>query len=228
MKAFAIFTSLAVAIAASSGVSAAVLGAAGGVQCANETVVSETFIGPNKDVKMTTSRCNDAQPVHALINEPTDVCDAQCDTNCFNPAGGGPNEADCAVIAGALLYESDPANSGDAFYIPLRCVPGSLVTRYVMCGGADHARYMCTQYGPTNRVTMQYHSCETYFLNQARDANGLSYCRSDWITVLNYIASTCDAAHDAHGGNCVAADEKWYIQYVSAFAYGYPSRCTCT
>ncbi|KAI0778060.1 hypothetical protein BD413DRAFT_608727 [Trametes elegans] len=195
MKAFTFFTSLAVALSASSGVSAAVLGAGGSLACNNEVVVSETFIGANKDVKLTTSHCGDAPHVNAHGKEvaslskrqanttATNVCGAQCNTFCFNPSGNGPNEDDCKIIADALLYDSQ--NTGPLFNIS---ASGS----------------------PTDKVTMQYGSCQTYFLNQ--DFTDLTYCRSDWSSLVNWLASDCNGANNAHGGLCVAADQSWYVQ----------------
>ncbi len=34
----------------------------------------------------------------------------------------------------------------------------------------------------TNKVTMQYNTCLTYFLNQ--DFNTLTYCRTEWVSPL--------------------------------------------
>ncbi|KAI0770890.1 hypothetical protein BD413DRAFT_693624 [Trametes elegans] len=191
MKAFTLFTSFAVALAASSGVSATVLGASGSLACKNEVIVSETFIGANKDVKLTTSHCGDAPHVNAhgkqvaslSKRQAANVCGAQCNTFCFNPAGNGPNEDDCKIIAGALLY--DTQNTGALFNIS---ASGS----------------------PTDKVTMQYGSCLTYFLNQA--STDLTYCRSDWSSLVNWLASDCNSANNAHGGLCVAADQRWYVQ----------------
>ncbi|KAI0638728.1 hypothetical protein C8Q77DRAFT_1046134 [Trametes polyzona] len=187
-----VLTSL-VLFLASSAVNAAVLGSSTTPTCENEVVVSETFIGEDKNVKVTQSHCDETPFVTAqgtVVSsltkrqaDPTNVCGAQCNTFCFNGAGGGPNEDDCAVIANALLFDSQNGK-------PL---------------------FNATAAGtPTNKVTMQFHSCTTYFLNQA--ATDLTYCRSDWSTLVTWLAGDCNAAHNAHGGLCVAADQRWYIQ----------------
>ncbi|CDO77986.1 hypothetical protein BN946_scf184452.g1 [Trametes cinnabarina] len=111
MKYFsAILASLAVL---ASGVSAASLGS---VVCADEVVADTTHIGANKDVKVTYSHCGvtplvtaqgkEVSSLHKRQSNATNVCGAPCNTFCFTPSGGGPNEGDCTVIADALLYDS--------------------------------------------------------------------------------------------------------------------------
>ena len=81
---------------------------------------------------------------------------------------------------------------------------------------------------------MQYGSCLTYFLNQDTSTT-LEYCRSDWVRALflppfpslsagltrvtasqsslvTWLSSDCNAANSAHGGLCVAQDQRWYVQ----------------
>ncbi|KAI8969695.1 hypothetical protein BD414DRAFT_502799 [Trametes punicea] len=194
MKSFtALLAGISLFLAASGvSVSATVLGAGGSLACKNEVVASETFIGVNKDVKVTYSHCNDVPLVTANGKEvsslskrqdDSNVCGAQCNTFCFTPSGGGPNEGDCQVIADALLYDSQ--NVGALFNI-------------TASGTA------------TDKITMQYSSCLTYFLNQ--DSSNLTYCRTDWSSLVTWLSGDCDAANNAHGGLCVAADQRWYIQ----------------
>ncbi|KAJ8501484.1 hypothetical protein ONZ51_g633 [Trametes cubensis] len=176
-----------------SGASAAAFGSAASLSaCNNEVVASETFIGKDHNVKLTASHCGAAPHVSShgtLLNKrqsnstSVNVCGAQCNTFCFNPSGGGPNEDDCAVIADAILY--DEQNVGALFNI-------------TAAGTA------------TDKITMQYGSCLTYFLNQ--DSEQLTYCRSDWSSLVTWLSGDCNAANNAHGGLCVAADQTWYIQ----------------
>ncbi|KAI0658351.1 hypothetical protein C8Q70DRAFT_190681 [Cubamyces menziesii] len=177
-----------------SGASSATLGSAASLSvCDNEVVASETFIGKDHNVKLTTSHCDGVPQVSsqgALLNKrqhtpgpPVNVCGNQCDTHCFNPSGGGPNENDCAVIADALLY--DEQNVGDLFNVTYNSSPG-------------------------DKVTMQYGSCLTYFLNQ--NSRDFIYCRSDWSSLVTWLSGDCNAANNAHGGLCVATDGDWYIQ----------------
>ncbi|CDO70300.1 hypothetical protein BN946_scf184603.g11 [Trametes cinnabarina] len=65
-----------------------------------------------------------------------------------------------------------------------------------------------------DKITMQYASCTTYFLNQ--DFSDLVYCRTDWSALVTWLVSDCNAANNAHGRLCVADDQRWYIQYISS------------
>ncbi|KAI6113923.1 hypothetical protein EDD16DRAFT_1521098 [Pisolithus croceorrhizus] len=53
-------------------------------------------------------------------------------------------------------------------------------------------------FGKGTPIFMQYASCETFFVNQA--TYNETYCRNDW------------SQENAHGGNCVASDQSWFIQ----------------
>ena len=73
---------------------------------------------------------------------------------------------------------------------------------------------------------MKYNTCLTYFLNQ--DFNTLTYCRTEWVSftthaheevltrlkskLVDWLASNCSASNGAHGGLCVANDQRWYVQ----------------
>ncbi|KAI0641246.1 hypothetical protein C8Q79DRAFT_1014656 [Trametes meyenii] len=190
MKSFALLSCLSYVLAAS----AISLGnvATVATECKDETVAAETYIGEAKDVKVTYSHCGSVPLVNAegevvssltKRQDPVNVCGAPCNTFCFNPSGGGPNEDDCKVIADALLFDSQ--SIGPLFNI--------------------------TAFNtPTGKITMQYQSCLTYFLNQ--DSSELEYCRNDWSSLVTWLASDCNAANNAHGGLCVAQDQRWYIQ----------------
>ena len=81
----------------------------------------------------------------------------------------------------------------------------------------------------TQKITMQFRSCMTYILNQ--DTVPLTYCRTDWVRIstydslemifirsilqsqlVDYISLNCQATQNAHGGLCVANDQRWYVQ----------------
>ncbi|PPQ90709.1 hypothetical protein CVT25_005017 [Psilocybe cyanescens] len=151
-------------------------------------ILSEKLIGKDRNVKMTTLACSgdihSRNSVEARQNTsiPLNVCGAECNTNCFIPAGGGPDPNECHVIADALRYESQ--NSGAIFSIPN--------------GNAT-----------TNPIVMQFRSCKTFFVNQ--DLGPLTYCRTDWAALIDWLAPTCQATQNAHGGNCVAADQRWFV-----------------
>jgi hypothetical protein len=149
-------------------------------------IIAEEYIGEDHNVKMTTLSCSEQiQPRHILAERqaPVNVCGAQCNTNCFLPAGGGPDPNDCHVIADALRYDSQ--NVGALFAIP-------------------------NGNSTTNPVVMQYISCKTFFVNQ--DLVPLEYCRTDWASLIDFVAPNCQATQNAHGGNCVAVDQSWFVQ----------------
>ncbi|KAG7095314.1 hypothetical protein E1B28_006079 [Marasmius oreades] len=64
--------------------------------------------------------------------------------------------------------------------------------------------------GTNNTIVMTFRSCKTFFVNH--DLGDLAYCRTDWADVLDFVAFNCQAPQNAHGGNCVAADQRWFIQ----------------
>ncbi|KAJ8501485.1 hypothetical protein ONZ51_g630 [Trametes cubensis] len=188
------FYSFLIAFAASvSAVSGALIaaGAPDTTVCASEKIAYETYVGKDHNVKLTYSHCADAPLVAANGHEvaaldkrqSNNVCGAACNTYCWSPSGGGPSESDCTVIADALLYDSQ--NIGVLFNVTATGTP-------------------------TDKITMQYGSCLTYFLNQ--DFTTLVYCRTEWSKLVNWLASDCDASNNAHGGLCVATDQRWYVQ----------------
>ena len=79
---------------------------------------------------------------------------------CFNPGVGGPNPNDCNVIGNALLYNTQ--SQGALFTIPAQA----------------------------DTVVMRYHSCLTFFRNQAKPAIDLQYNRTDWVCEF-YLRSRC-------------------------------------
>lgn len=150
--------------------------------CRNEEILAMYPIGKNEEVQAQVLSCSDLPNVmdrSAGQRRQTNVCGNACTTNCFSPAGGGPNPNDCQVIANALLYDSQ--NIGALFNIAV----GS-------------------------PIYMQYASCETFFVNQA--SYNETYCRTDWSSIVSYVATNCQSQQNAHGGNCVASDQTWFIQ----------------
>ncbi|KAF9563514.1 hypothetical protein CPC08DRAFT_599090, partial [Agrocybe pediades] len=157
----------------------------------NAEVLEETFIGKDHNVKMTTLSCAGGSSLvssrRSLLERqtttPLNVCGAKCNTNCFLPAGGGPDPNDCHVITDALKFEAQ--NTGAIFVIPNG---NSTVSLFLM-----------------------FSSCKTFFLNQ--DLGPLAYCRTDWVRFTRRVlAFNCQATQNAHGGNCVAADQRWFVQ----------------
>ncbi|KAI8969697.1 hypothetical protein BD414DRAFT_256923 [Trametes punicea] len=178
-------------LSASTAASAALIGSRTNSTCVSEYVAYETYIGKDRNVKLTYSHCDEAPLVSSDAHDSAplakrqsnNVCGAPCNTYCWTPSGGGPNTNDCSVIADALLYDSQ--NVGVLFNVTATGTP-------------------------TDKVTMQYSSCLTYFLNQ--DFSTLVYCRTEWSKLVNWLATDCDADNNAHGGLCVATDQRWYVQ----------------
>ncbi|PPQ96087.1 hypothetical protein CVT26_004719 [Gymnopilus dilepis] len=165
-------------------------------------VLSESYIGKDKNVKMTSLSCTikgDSKRDTLVKRQtpPLDVCGANCDTNCFLPAGGGPDPNECHVIADALRYDSQ--NVG-VERLHLLKILGALFT--IPSGPGNNVT--------TNPVVMQYSSCKTFFVNQ--DVQALEYCRTDWAALIDWVAPNCQATQNAHGGNCVAVDQRWFVQ----------------
>ncbi|KAJ3827752.1 hypothetical protein F5880DRAFT_1503624 [Lentinula raphanica] len=150
-----------------------------------EEILSETYIGEEKNVKFQRITCPAATTVkRALAPRQTNVCGNTCNTNCFTPSGGGPNPNDCHVIADALRFDSQ--NVGALFEIGT---------------------------GSNNTIALTYASCESFYVNQ--DPTTQLYCRTDWAAVIDFVAPNCQATQNAHGGNCVATDQQFFIQYVA-------------
>ncbi|KAJ8502977.1 hypothetical protein ONZ45_g11254 [Pleurotus djamor] len=148
--------------------------------CPGGTVLSTTFIGEHKDVKLEELYCPGLAS-RDLEARQANVCGAQCNTNCFTPSGGGPDPNECHVISDALLFASQ--NTGQIFTVGT---------------------------GTNNTLSLSYRSCTTFFRNQ--DVSPLNYCRTDMAAVIDFVAFNCQAPQNAHGGNCVAADQRWFIQ----------------
>ncbi|OCH88829.1 hypothetical protein OBBRIDRAFT_836274 [Obba rivulosa] len=171
--------------------SAALIGSGPAAACEGRTTLAQSYVGANKDVKAEYVYC--ANDLRSDVSTSTgagsdifarqnDVCGAACTTYCWTPSGGGPDPNDCTVIQDALLYDSE--NTGPLFSL-------------------DPATN-------TSMIVMTYNTCQTYILDQTNSS--LTYCRSDWATLVNYIAFNCQATQNAHGGVCVADDQRWYIQ----------------
>ncbi|KAI0032446.1 hypothetical protein K488DRAFT_49945 [Vararia minispora EC-137] len=159
--------------------------------CKDSKVVQKGTAGQNHEVIVEYVQCSnedELRSVHETIRfarqaTPANVCGNTCNTNCFpGQVGTGPNPYDCQIIANALLYDNQNV--------------GSLFTT-----------------NPTNGtavLTMQYSTCKALFVDQAGVA--LQYCRSDFSSLVEYLAFNCQAQQNAHGGNCVATDQRWFVQ----------------
>ncbi|KAI6046639.1 hypothetical protein EDC04DRAFT_2887901 [Pisolithus marmoratus] len=166
--------------------------------CEDAEVLTTHSIGRNEEVQAQVLSCsNRPSPTvdSVALAAPTNVCGHTCNTNCFTPAGGGPDPNDCQVIAHALLYANQNTGACHSIYDE---------TKLHLHQGTN---FNITVGSP---IFMQYASCETFFVNQA--SYNETYCRNDWASVIEYVAFNCQAQQNAHGGNCVASDQTWFIQ----------------
>nr|BAL02926.1 hypothetical protein [Pholiota nameko] len=158
----------------------------------NKVVTSTQFIGENKNVKLEHITCDaikasEVAEKGALLQarQTPNVCGAPCTTDCFLPAGGGPDPNDCHIIADALRFDSQ------------NVAPVFTVTN-----------------GTNNVLSLTFASCTSFFLNQA--TTSLTYCRTDFASLVDFIAPNCQATQNAHGGLCVANDGRWFVQVQHA------------
>ncbi|THH14083.1 hypothetical protein EW146_g6216 [Bondarzewia mesenterica] len=174
------------------------------IQCDDKKTLSQTVIGENKNVGVEVVQCSNVitpvldelaeRDAFAFEKRQTDVCGATCNTICFTPTGGGPDPNECHVIADALLYDSQNI--------------GKRVSILYQLGAYNDER--------GSHDLLQAHSspwtplCETFIVNQA--GIPLQYCRTDWSALVDYIAFNCQSTQNAHGGDCVAADQRWFVQ----------------
>ncbi|KAH8091372.1 hypothetical protein BXZ70DRAFT_1011185 [Cristinia sonorae] len=169
--------------------------------CEAPTVVEETFIGENKNVQVQALKCANDVALEKRQGPPPsgNVCGATCNTNCFPGGTGGPDPNECHVIADAILFDSQ--NLG-------RFHAGLLL----IANPANNVDPSGTLFNITQGtiIDMKFRSCESFFVNQASE--NLTYCRTDWSPVLDFVAFNCQSTQSAHGGNCVAADQRWFIQ----------------
>ncbi|KAJ3807399.1 hypothetical protein F5876DRAFT_79738 [Lentinula aff. lateritia] len=145
--------------------------------CAGEEILSETYIGEEKNVKLQHITCPPTPAKRALAPRQTNVCGNTCTTNCFVPSGGGPVPDDCHVIADALRT----VHSRQALSVQVN-----------------------------NTIALTYATCESFYVNQ--DPTTQIYCRTDWAAVIDWVAPNCQSTQNAHGGNCVATDQQFFIQ----------------
>ncbi|KAF5391186.1 hypothetical protein D9757_003123 [Collybiopsis confluens] len=127
--------------------------------CTGEVVVSETFIGEEKNVKLQHVSCPVAPTVAKRAIAPrqtSDVCGNACETNCFS-SGSEPTSNDCHVIADALRFQSQ--NESALFEI---------------------------ETGVNNTVVLTFETCTTFYVNQ--DPFDQLYCRTDWATLVDFAS----------------------------------------
>ncbi|EKM55987.1 uncharacterized protein PHACADRAFT_209491 [Phanerochaete carnosa HHB-10118-sp] len=156
--------------------------------CQNPRALDTTYIGRNNEVLVRQIACDSvptSQVARAIeARQSTNACSEPTTTNCFTPAGGGPDPNDCQVIAGAISFNSQGDVLGDTF--------------------------MLAPSGSAAVVSMSFQSCESFIVNQL--GSNLTYCLTDWASTINNLAFNCQATQNAHGGNAVANDQSFFIQ----------------
>ncbi|KAF9457125.1 hypothetical protein BDZ94DRAFT_267077 [Collybia nuda] len=154
--------------------------------CAGQTTLSETYIGENKNVKVEFATCPD---VVSSSFKQRDVLEARqtnvCATTCQRNCflpAGGGPDPNECHVIADAL-KFESQNTGPFFQIGT---------------------------GTNNTIVMTYSSCKTFFVNQ--DFGDLVYCRTNWSSTIDNLAFNCQSTQNAHGGNCVATDQRWFIQ----------------
>ncbi|KAF9043210.1 hypothetical protein BJ165DRAFT_230511 [Panaeolus papilionaceus] len=152
---------------------------------------ASTWIGKDKNVEVYTVSCptptvkNDARGLEALSPRQTTTPANVCGAQC---------NTNCFT----------PSGGGPD---PNEC---HVITDALLFANENTGAIFPINASPNNTVVMQYRSCKTFFLNQAQGP--LAYCRSDWASLVDSLAFNCQATQNAHGGNCVAQDGRWFVQ----------------
>ncbi|KIK64049.1 hypothetical protein GYMLUDRAFT_259094 [Collybiopsis luxurians FD-317 M1] len=158
--------------------------------CPGQSTVSETYIGANHNVKLTQVHCpeNPTPERRALSsrqgNGTAPVVDV-CGATC---------NTNCFTPSGGGPNPNDCSVIADA----MRYYSQNVNDTFLIGTGTN------------NTVVAQYSTCQTFYVNQ--DPVEQSYCLTDWAAIVDFIAPNCQATQNAHGGNCVAADQQWFIQ----------------
>ncbi|KAJ6555219.1 hypothetical protein DFH09DRAFT_575005 [Mycena vulgaris] len=155
---------------------------AGGV-CVGQVTESETFIGQDKNVKVQQVTCPDVRIQSRVLGARQNTSDV-----CGNTCG-----TNCFTPAGGGPVPNDCHIIADALRFDSQNI-GALFTIGT---------------GTNNTIVMQFSSCLTFFVNQ--DFSTLEYCRTDWASLIDFVAPNCQSTQNAHGGNCVATDQRWFV-----------------
>ncbi|KAJ3991607.1 hypothetical protein F5050DRAFT_1124615 [Lentinula boryana] len=155
------------------------------IVCPGQLTVSEIFIGAENNVKLAQVYCpeNTAPALNARQDNGTAL--DVCGATC---------ETNCFTPSGGGPDPNDCTVIADAMRFYSQNVNDTF--------------YIGT--GTNNTVVLTYSTCETFYVNQ--DPVEQSYCYSDWASIVDYIAPNCQSTQNAHGGNCIAEDQQWFIQ----------------
>ncbi|KAH7908280.1 hypothetical protein BJ138DRAFT_1115979 [Hygrophoropsis aurantiaca] len=158
--------------------------------CEDKAVLSTSFVGQNSDVKAETFSCSNSLSEFSALSAASTADDPTdvCGASCTT---------NCFTPSGGGPNPNDCQIIVDALLYDSQNI-GALFTIAANTSG----------------VAMTYATCETFIIDQA--SYDLTYCRDDWSNVVEYVAFNCQSTQNAHGGNCVATDERWFIQVQTA------------
>ncbi|KIM37646.1 hypothetical protein M413DRAFT_448430 [Hebeloma cylindrosporum] len=153
-----------------------------------QEVVSTEFIGANKNVKLEHISCNTLASSQA-IKHGTSLQTRQVPSVC-----GAPCATTCFTPSGGGPDPNDCHIIADA----LRFDSQNIGPIFQVSNGTSDV------------LSLSFSSCTSFFLNQA--TTPLNYCRTDFASLIDFIAPNCQATQNAHGGLCVANDGRWFVQ----------------
>ncbi|KAF5371364.1 hypothetical protein D9615_009685 [Tricholomella constricta] len=156
---------------------------AAGAVCPGQVTVAESFIGKDRNVKVEIATCPEASL------QPRAELEAR-QTNL------------CAVACNRNCFL--PSGGGPD---PNECNVIADALRYE---SQNTGAIFAVGTGVNNTIVMTYSSCKSFFVNQ--DLGPVAYCRTNWADTLDNVAFNCQATQNAHGGNCVAIDQRYFIQ----------------
>ncbi|KAF9484630.1 hypothetical protein BDN70DRAFT_825055 [Pholiota conissans] len=154
----------------------------------NKVVTSTQFIGKDKNVKLETITC-DALNASEAAEKGALLQARQSPSVC-----GATCTTHCFTPSGGGPDPNDCHIIADA----LRFDSQNIAPVFTVTTGAN------------NTLSLSFASCTTFFLNQA--TTSLTYCRTDFASLVDFIAPNCQATQNAHGGLCVADDGRWFVQ----------------
>jgi len=150
-------------------------------------IVSESYIGEHNNVKAIIASCPDTS-IHPRESLQSRQTNV-CATAC---------NTNCFLPSGGGPNPNDCTVIADA----------------ALYNGQNTSPTFTTGTGTGNTWVFKYSSCEAQFVNQ--DSSSIVYCCTDLANNINNLAWNCQSTQNAHGGNCVATDQSYYIQVQAA------------
>ncbi|KAF5327713.1 hypothetical protein D9619_004675 [Psilocybe cf. subviscida] len=160
----------------------------------NKIITSTEFIGKEKNVKMEQITCDALDSTQvidngALLQARQASTPNVCGANCATH---------CFTPSGGGPDPNDCHIIADA----LRFQSQNVAPVFTVANGTN------------NILSLSFATCTSFFLNQA--TTSLNYCRTDFASLIDFIAPNCQATQNAHGGLCVANDGRWFVQVQHA------------